>query len=64
MALLLVGVGGERIKIIRRWRSDAIMRHLHTTSRLLLRGFAMWMVEHGDYAVHPGEEDYLIPVDE
>lgn len=61
MALLLTGVGGERIKILGRWKSDAIMRYLHTTARPLLRSFAMRMVKHGDYNLLPGEEDHLIP---
>lgn len=62
MALLLAGVGGERIKILGRWKSDAVMRYLHTTARPLLRGFAMCMVEHGDYTLLPGEE-FMVPDD-
>ena len=64
MALLLAGVGGERIKILGRWRSDAIMRYLHTTARPILRGFASRMVAHGDYALLPGEEEYMLPEEE
>lgn len=61
MALLLAGVGGERIKILGRWKSNIIMRYLHTTARPLLQSFASCMVENGNYNLLPGEKDHLVP---
>uniref|UniRef100_A0A6U6KL18 Uncharacterized protein n=1 Tax=Odontella aurita TaxID=265563 RepID=A0A6U6KL18_9STRA len=39
MALLVDVVGEERIKMLRRWRSDVMMHHLHTTAHPVLQGF-------------------------
>lgn len=64
IALLLTGVGGKQIKILGCWKSNAIMRYLHTTARPLLQGFAVHMVEHGNYNFLPEEEDHLIPDDD
>lgn len=63
MALLLAGVGGERIKILGRWKSNAIMRYLDTTARPLLHGFVMHMVKHGDYNLLLVEK-FMMPDDE
>ena len=53
MALLLSNVDTDKIKLLGRWRSDAMMRYLHTTARPLVQGFAANMVSNGDYAQIP-----------
>lgn len=64
MALLLAGVGVERIKLLGRWCSDIVMRYLHTTARPLLRGFTTRMVTHGEYVLLPGQPPFSDPVDD
>ena len=53
MVLLLSNVDTDKIKLLGRWRSDAMMRYLHTTARPLVQGFAANMVNNGDYAQIP-----------
>jgi len=56
MALLLSNVYTDRIKLLGRWRSDAMMRYLHTTARPLMQHFATSMVANGEYAQIPGPD--------
>jgi hypothetical protein len=53
MVLLLSNVDTDKIKLLGRWRSDAMMRYLHTTARPLVQGFAANMVSNGDYVQIP-----------
>ena len=55
MALLLGGVNYNKIKLLGRWRSDAMMVYLHTSARPLMKNFANVMVENGDYAQIPAD---------
>ena len=54
MALLLSNVDTDRIKLLRRWRSDAMMQYLHTNAHPLMQDFASLMVTNGEYAQIPG----------
>lgn len=64
VALLLAGVGGKRIKILVRWRSDIMMRYLHTSACPILHGFVARMVRHGDYALILGSDDIALSADD
>ena len=55
MALLLGDVDYDKIKLLGRWRSDAMMVYLHTSARPLMQNFANVMVNHGDYAQIPAD---------
>lgn len=57
MALLLAGVDTDIIRIIGRWRSDAMLRYLHVTARTLTHNHARLMHAAGDY-------DLLAPADD
>mmetsp|Transcript_31242 Transcript_31242/g.57939 ORF Transcript_31242/g.57939 Transcript_31242/m.57939 type:complete len:340 (-) Transcript_31242:306-1325(-) len=57
MALLLSNVDTDRIKLLGRWRSDAMMRYLHTTACPLIQDFARSMVANGEYAQIPNPDD-------
>ena len=56
MALLLAGVDTDIIRIIGRWRSNAMLRYLHVTARTLTHNHAQLMHAAGDY-------DLLAPTD-
>ena len=68
MALLCAGVDNDRIKLVGRWRSDAMMRYLHTQAAPLMSPLAPLMVQHGTYAllpdnnVAPAAQPLLAPV--
>ena len=53
MALLLGNVDTDKIKMLGRWKSDAMMVYLHTSARPLMQRFADVMVEHGEYSQVP-----------
>eukprot|EP00957_Ditylum_brightwellii_P102767 7831563-Ditylum_brightwellii.AAC.1 len=49
MALLLGRVDSDTIRLIGRWRSDEMLRYLHTSARQLMHNYANTMVAHGNY---------------
>jgi hypothetical protein len=53
MALLLGRVDADTIKLIGRWRSDAMLKYLHTSCRPLMQHHAPLMLTHGAYALLP-----------
>ena len=53
MALLMARVDTDTIRIMGRWRSDIMMRYLHTTAQTFTDGLAALMVQHGDYELIP-----------
>ena len=53
MALLMAQVDTDMIRLVGRWRSDIILRLLHTTAHMFAEGIAERMVQHGDYALIP-----------
>ena len=53
MVLLLGSVDYEKIKLLSRWRLDAMLVYLHTSVHLPMKNLANVMVESGDYAQIP-----------
>ena len=53
MALLMVRVNTDTIRLVGRWRSDVMLYFLHTTVKTFLEGLASRMVKYGDYALIP-----------
>ena len=53
MALLMARVDTDTIRLVGRWRSDVMLRYLHTTAKTLTEGLASRMVQHRDYALVP-----------
>ncbi len=51
MALLLAGVDPDKIRIVGRWRSDAMFRYLHAHAEPLVRGNARLMFSGGHYTL-------------
>ena len=49
MALLMARVDTYTIRLVGRWRSNAMIRYLHTTVQTFTEGLAARMVQHGDY---------------
>ena len=41
------------IHLVGRWRSNAMLRYLHTTAQTFTEGLVVRMVQHGDYALIP-----------
>ena len=58
MALLLAGTNTDIIRIIDRWRSNAMLQYLHVTARTLTHNHACLMHTAGNYdLLAPTEED-------
>lgn len=53
MALMCAGVPTDTIKLVGRWRSDAVFRYLHTQAAPLVGPLAPGMATHGRYALVP-----------
>ena len=53
MDLLMTCINTDMIRLMGRWRSNAILRYLHTTAQTFTEGFAARMVQHGYYALIP-----------
>ena len=53
MDLLMAHVDTDMIRLVGRWRSDVMLRYLHTTEKTFTEGLASRMVQHGDYALIP-----------
>ena len=54
MALLCGRVDSDHIKLVGRWRSDAMFRYLHAQTLPIIRRLAATMVEHGAFTLAPG----------
>ena len=48
MALPMVHVDTDTIRLVGRWRSDVMLRYLHTTAKTFTEGLASRMVQHRD----------------
>jgi hypothetical protein len=55
MALLNRNVAPEKIALLARWRSVAMLRYLHTQARPLTHNFSTYMLEGGDYDLIPAQ---------
>ena len=54
MALLCGRIDTDVIKLVGRWRSDAIFRYLHAQALPIISNLASIMVRHGNYHLLPG----------
>ena len=59
-ALLCGGVDTDVIRLLGRWRSDEMLRYLHTQANPLLRTFAHQMLSGGQFTLIPNQ---LVPID-
>ena len=50
-ALLTVRVNLDTIRLIRRWRSDTMLRYLQTNSKSFTDSLSVCMLQHGNYAL-------------
>jgi hypothetical protein len=55
MSSLLSGVDKDTIKLVRRWRSDAIFRYLHAQALPLIQPLAEKMLNEGIFTLKPGD---------
>ena len=55
MALLAAQMDSDTIRILGRWRSDTMLRYLHTMSKSFTDGLAFHMFQYGNYA-------FILPV--
>ena len=46
-------VDPDTINLVGRWRSDTILRYLHTTAKSFTEGLLVKMFEHGAYELIP-----------
>ena len=53
MALLCAGVGADRIRLVRRWRSDELYRYLHVQAQQVITGLAAAMLQGGNFRLAP-----------
>ena len=51
MYLLMARVDPDTIRVVGRWRSDMILRYLHTTENSVTEGLLTNMFKHGAYAL-------------
>ena len=58
-ALLCGGVDTDVIRLLGRWRSDEMLRYLHTQANPLLRTFSRQMLQGGAFTLIPNQ---LVPV--
>jgi hypothetical protein len=54
MALLCSRVDTNLIKLVGRWRSDAMFRYLHAQALPIIHNLASVMVKHGSFVLAPG----------
>ena len=54
MALLAAKVDTDLIRLVGRWRSDAMFRYLHARSIPVVCGLAETMLDHGSFTLAPG----------
>ena len=53
MALLCANVDHDRIKLVGRWRSDAMLRYLHVQAAPVMKHFARAMITDGEFSLIP-----------
>ena len=61
MALLMARVDTDTICLMGRWRSNIMLRYLHTKAQTFTEGLTLRMVQHGDYALIPPAHRHLKP---
>ena len=55
MALLCGRIDQSVIRLVGRWKSDAVFRYLHAQALPLIAGLAQTMLTHGTFTLLPGE---------
>ena len=53
IALLMARIDTDTIRLVGMWRSDVMLRYLHTTAKIFTEVFALRMDQQGDYALIP-----------
>ena len=53
MALFMERVDTDTIRLVGRWRSNVMLRYIHTTAQTFTEGLASSMVQHRDFALIP-----------
>ena len=53
MAFIMAQVDPDTIQLMGRWRSDTILRYLHTTEKSFTEVLSAKMFEHGAYTLIP-----------
>ena len=61
-ALLCANVDTNAVKLLGRWKSDAMLRYLRVQATLSSRHFAQNMLDHGAYTFTPGIRDHAQPL--
>jgi hypothetical protein len=56
MALLCGNVDADVIRLVGRWKSDAMFRYLHAQALPLVRNLASTMLRHGNFTLAPGAD--------
>ena len=56
MALLCGKVDADTIRLVGRWKSDAMFRYLHAQALPLIRDLAATMLTHGNFTLLPGTD--------
>ena len=54
MSLLLAGADKDTVRLVGRWRSDALFTYLHANALPLIRHHAQDMLHHGEFTLMPG----------
>ena len=57
MALLCAGIDADIIKLVGRWRSDAMFRYLHAQALPIVKRLAHSIVQHGHFTLAPGASE-------
>jgi hypothetical protein len=53
MAMLCVGIDADRIRLVGRWQSDKMYRHLHIQVQPVMTGMAAAMLCGGNFRLTP-----------
>jgi hypothetical protein len=53
--LLCADVDAQKIRMLGRWQSDAMLRYLHLQAQPVMRNFSRLMLAGGNYVVEPGQ---------
>ena len=56
MALLCGKVDADTIRLLGRWKSDAMIRYLHAQAIPLIRDLAATILTHGNFTLLPGSD--------
>ena len=63
-ALFCANVDSDAVKLIGRWRSDAMLRYLRVQAHVISHDYANRMLQAGDFTFAPGQDSTNFPVPE